>query len=237
MLADDPARVLPQLAEDTGDVPARRRCGEAHPHSPCQPTEQPGPYREAAALISPHRHPLDPCRLLQLHWPCPPARPRPGGRTARLGVDPRTWPAGPNPTTPTSPKPSARTASSCSTGRCSNEPVDNPVDDVRAARVALARWRCPAMPAWPGSSPSTARSAPRAQLRGYHRPAQSGIGSLRRDAAREAARAGARWLSPKTSSGPPASPRTAHARRAPHRNSGAPDGCGAPHVLVTSAIS
>jgi hypothetical protein len=79
-----------------------------------------------------------------------------------------------------------------------------PVDDVRAARVALARLAlcCDA-----DLDRLVAEHRPvgvLARLRGHHRPVSADIGSLRRDAARETARGDARVVIPEDEQWPPA---------------------------------
>jgi DNA processing protein len=83
-------------------------------------------------------------------------------------------------------------------------PIDNPVNDVRAARVALARL---AMSGDTDLDRLVAEHGPigaLAQLRGDSRPGQCDIGSLRRAAAREVAWAEARVVIPEDEQWPPA---------------------------------
>ena len=89
-----------------------------------------------------------------------------------------------------------------------DNPIGNPVDDVRVARVALARL---ALSGDAGLSQNLARLVAEhgpvgalAELGGHQRPGQSDIGSLRRDAARQAAHAGARVVIPEDEQWPPA---------------------------------
>jgi DNA processing protein len=83
-------------------------------------------------------------------------------------------------------------------------PIGNPVDDVRTARVALARL---ALSGEPGLDRLVAEHGPvaaLAQVRGHNRPGQCDIGSQRCHAAREAAHADVRVVIPEDEQWPAA---------------------------------
>ncbi|GIJ62081.1 DNA-processing protein DprA [Virgisporangium aurantiacum] len=87
-----------------------------------------------------------------------------------------------------------------------NNPVDNPVDDVRAARVALARLALSG-DAGVDLDRLVAEHGPvgaLAQLCGHSRPGHCDVGSLRRAAVREAASAEARVVIPEDAQWPSA---------------------------------